>query len=178
MTQSLSPTLAVGVIVRPHGVRGEVKVQPLTDRPGDWLSIRSVSWKTRDGAQVTRRVKQNRVQGEQVIVQIEGIYDRNEAELMRGTELYVAREEAPIPEEGSYFIVDIIGCDVVDADGNVLGTVNDVYQPGGNDVYELSTPKGPAMLPAVRQVIRNVDVAARRIEVDAARFAEVTVYED
>ena len=50
MTQSLSPTLAVGVIVRPHGIRGEVKIQPLTDRAEDWLDLRAVEWTDRQGA--------------------------------------------------------------------------------------------------------------------------------
>ena len=178
MTQSLSPTLAVGVIVRPHGVRGEVKIQPLTDTPADWLSIRTVEWTARDGSTVSRRVKQNRVQGEQVIVTIEGVYDRNAAELLRGTTLSVRREEAPVPAEGSYYIVDLIGCTVRDEEGHALAEITDVLQPGANDVYELKTPKGPAMMPAVRAVIRGVDIAARNVTVDAARFDEVTVYED
>ena len=64
MTQSLSPTLAVGVIVRPHGIRGEVKIQPLTDRAEDWLDLRAVEWTDRQGARICRRVKHQRLQGD------------------------------------------------------------------------------------------------------------------
>ena len=178
MTQSLSPTLAVGVIVRPHGVRGEVKIQPMTDSAQDWIHIHVVEWKDKSGALQHRKVKHQRVQGEMVLAQIEGVYDRNAAELMRGTELFVPRDEAPQLEENSYYIVDLIGCTVEDEEGNALGEVKDIYQPGGNDVYELKSAKGVILMPAVRHVIREVKVAERRIVVDATAFAEVAVYED
>ena len=178
MTQSLSPTLAVGVIVRPHGVRGEVKIQPMTDTAADWLHIHVVEWKDRSGQLQHRKVKHQRVQGDMVLAQIEGIYDRNAAELMRGVELYVPRGEAPQLEENSYYIVDLIGCRVEDENGNEIGEVRDVYQPGGNDVYEIKGAKGVILMPAVRHAIHEVAVSERKIVVDAVAFAEVAVYED
>lgn len=178
MTQSLSPTLAVGVIVRPHGVRGEVKIQPMTDSAQDWLSIHVVEWKDKSGQLQHRKVKHQRVQGDMVLAQIEGIYDRNAAELMRGTELFVPRDEAPQLEENSYYIVDLIGCRVEDENGELLGEIRDVYQPGGNDVYEIKGKKGVILMPAVRHAIREVLISERRMVVDASAFAEVAVYED
>ena len=178
MTQSLSPTLAVGVIVRPHGIRGEVKIQPLTDRAEDWLDLRAVEWTDRQGARICRRVKHQRLQGGMVIAQLEGVYDRDAAEALRGTELKVPREQAPQLEQGSYYIVDLIGCQVEDESGRLLGQVTEVHQPGGNDVYELHGPGGVYLMPAIREVIRQVDVEQRRIVVDSVRFSEVAVHED
>ncbi len=178
MTQSLSPTLAVGVIVRPHGIRGEVKIQPLTDRAEDWLSLHTVEWTDRQGTRLCRRVKHQRLQGEMVIAQLEGVYDRDAAEALRGTELRVPRGQAPQLEQDSYYIVDLIGCQVEDENGVLLGQVAEVHQPGSNDVYEIHGPQGVYLMPAIRQVISQVDVEQRRILVDSVRFSEVAVHED
>ncbi len=178
MTQSLSPTLAVGVIVRAHGIRGEVKIQPLTDQAEDWLSLHAVEWTDRQGARVCRRVKHQRLQGSMVIAQLEGVYDRNAAETLRETELRVPRGQAPQLEQDRYYIVDLIGCQVEDETGAQLGQVTEVHQPGGNDVYEIHGNQGVYLMPAIRQVIREVDVKQRRILVDSVRFSEVAVHED
>jgi 16S rRNA processing protein RimM len=178
MTQPLSPTLAVGVIVRAHGIRGEVKIQPLTDSPREWQTLRQVEFTDKSGAACRRKVKQQRVQGNLVIAQIEGVYDRDQAEALRGTQLFVPREQGPVLEEGSYFIVDLIGCRVEDQSGKVLGTIGEVFQPGANDVYAVESEKGTFLLPAIRQVIRRVDIPGRRIIVDGDRLDEVAVYED
>ena len=77
--------------------------------------------------------------------------------------------------ENETFICDLIGCKAVDRQGNELGTVTDVLQPGGNDVYVIQTPKGEMLLPALMHVVPKVDTANGRITINEDRLPEVAV---
>ena len=104
------------------------------------------------------------------MLRLYGIDDRDQAELYRGSMLEIPREKAIDLPEDSYFIGDLIGCQVIEEleDGTEapLGKVTDVLQTGGNDVYQVMTPeKIQMLLPAIKQVVRHVDVAQGIIRV-------------
>ena len=101
--------------------------------------------------------------------------DRDAAEKQRGLVLYVDRAHARELDENETFICDIIGCHAVTLDGEELGVVKDVLQPGGNDVYVIKTSKGEMLLPALRHVVPQIDVAQQKMYVDATRLPEVAV---
>lgn len=165
--------LCIGVIVKAQGIRGEVKVQPLTDDPRRFTALETVYLDDRGTRSL--QVQSARAAAGWAYLKIAGVDDRDAAETLRGTRLYVDRAHAVSLEADTYFVVDLIGCDVVDLSGARVGEIADVLQPGGNDVYVVKGPGGERLIPAIRQVVRAVDVAAGVVTVDAAMLAEEEV---
>lgn len=173
----LSEYLLIGEITKPQGIAGEVKVQPLTDDPNRFLNLATVFVKAGD-AYEERPVASVRVAGGYAYLAFPGVDGRDKAEAMRGVKLYVDRARAVKLSEDESFICDLIGCRAADTNGNEIGTLADVLQPGGTDVYVFDTPKGRMLMPALKAAIPVVDVAARRIVLDADKLAEVAFFED
>ena len=159
MTEEL---LAVGRIARAHGVRGEVAVQPLTEvesrfAPGSALRLE-------DGR--TLRVQGSRGHGHRLLVKFEEIDGRTEAEALRGSVLLVPQESAPPIEDGDRFWVhQVVGLRVVTDRGQDLGRVKDVLSAPGNDVWVVDTQDGEMLIPAIRDVVSEVDLAGGRLTV-------------
>ena len=171
----LQPYLAIGQVVKPQGVRGEVKVKPLTDDPRRFLDLTQVLM--RDGeAYQPRAIGCTRVHDGFAYLQFEGAQDREAAEALRGMLLFVDRANAVPLDEDTNYIVDLVGCEVFDTQQKPIGTLAEVLQPGANDVYVIHTPKGELMIPALKRVVPVVDVAARRIVIDEGVLPEVAVY--
>ena len=171
----LQPYLSVGQVIKPQGVRGEVKVKPLTDDPRRFLDLTQVF--VREGeAYLPREMCCTRVHDGFAYLQFEGVGDREAAEALRGVLLYVDRgNAAPLPEDAHY-IVDLVGCEVFDTRGERIGVLAEVLQPGASDVYVIDTPRGQLLIPALKRVVPEVDVAARRITIDERVLPEVAVY--
>ena len=154
--------IAVARITTPHGVRGEVKLQPLTDFPHRFADTEFLLLE--DG---TRMVLESaRLQKDTVLAKFRGM-DTPEAWIpFRRHELYVTEDTLmPLPE-GQYYIHQIVGLEVVDEQGVVLGRVDDVLQTGSNDVYVVKTAESKELLlPAIDTVVRRIDMAARRMVV-------------
>ena len=174
-----SEYLMIGEVLRPQGVRGQVKVRPDTDDPARFLALEQVYLKTENGF-VPCPISQTEVRADGfVYCVLADAADRNAAEAQRGWMLYIDRAHAVPLGEGQYFISDLIGCAVQDRQGNTLGAVRDVLQPGANDVYEIALAGGGTMyLPVLPFVILHVDVRAGVITVDESRLPEVAVRED
>ena len=165
----MTETLTVGMIVKPQGIRGELKVKPFTDRAEDFHAFRRVFL---DGEEY--KVLSVRTGGGAVFLGLKGVADRNAAELLRGKEVVVLRSDAPEPEEGRYYIADLLGCDIVTEQGKILGTLKDVRQ-AATDVYTLFDGARDILFPAADGVVLSVDVEGGRITVDEKRFYEVAV---
>jgi 16S rRNA processing protein RimM len=173
----LSDYLLIGEIVKPQGILGEVKVQPYTDDPNRFLDLEKVYVKSGD-SYVLKPLGKTRVSGGYAYISFPGVDDREKAEAMRGTQLYVDRANAVKLAEDETFICDLIGCQAVDTQGNIVGTLADVLQPGAADVYVFDTPKGRLLMPALKAVIPLVDVVGRKIVLDADKLQEVAFFED
>lgn len=150
--------LRVGVISSAHGIRGEVNVFPTTDEPemfASWKTLQLVDKKQSRcvhvlGAKYFKNM---------VILHLEEITDRNQAELLRQAELYITRDQAAPCGEHENFITDLIGLAVETEDGETIGACTDVFQTGANDVYEIELKDGRRVLfPAIRSCILNVDL--------------------
>ena len=150
--------LKVGVIVRAHGLRGEVKVYPTTDEPERFLELSGVIL---DNGKVRRELTIENVRffKNLVIVKFEEINDCNEAEGYRQAELWIPREEGAALLEDEYYIADLLGMKVILEDGSDLGVLKDVLETGANDVYVVKTAQGrEVLLPAIHECILDVDV--------------------
>ncbi|MCM1545760.1 MAG: ribosome maturation factor RimM [Clostridiales bacterium] len=163
--------LTIAQIVKPQGIRGELKVLAMTDFPEDLQSFVRVYV----GGNAYKILKVRPAGGNCAFVTLSGIADRNAAETLRGLDITALREDAPALPEDTYYIADIIGCTVVDEKGRIYGEVTSIT-PARTDIYELETPNGKALtFPAVQGLITDIDVAARRVTVVGARMKEVAL---
>lgn len=161
--------LIVGEVLKPQGIRGELKVKPFTDAAEDFASFRRVFI---GGTEY--RVLSVRTGGGAVFLNLRGVPDRNAAELLRGRQLVVRREDAPPLEEGRYYIADLLGCEVVTASGKRLGTLTDV-RSAATDIYTLRSDGREVMFPVAEGVVVRAEPENGRIVVDEKRFYEVAV---
>ena len=162
--------LKIGLILKPQGIRGEIKVLPLTDDPHRFIGLKQ-AFLSEEKKPV--RIMGARVGKDAVYLFLEKIYDRTAAESVRGQFIYIDREHAVKLPEGRYFIADLIGCEAVDLNGNRLGILKEVLQPGANDVYIVQRPDGSELLiPVVDAFIKDIDIKSRKITVDASMLQE------
>ena len=138
---TLSTHLLIGEVLKPQGIRGEIKVKPITCDPERFYDLEQVFFARGDAYQPVK-VRSARVDANGAYLLLEGVSDRNQAETLRGELLYVDREHAVQLPEDAEFICDLIGCHGADSEGRDLGELTDVMQPGGNDVYVFNGPLG------------------------------------
>ncbi len=150
--------LVVGQIVRPHGVRGEVGMKIMTAYPERLAQLKKLYVGPDHKPYAVKRMRRHM---DGVIIHLEGISDRNEAETLRGLFVYVHIDDAVPLEEGEYYLFQIEGMRVVTDTGQELGHLTDVIETGANDVYVVTTPDNQEiLLPAIPQVILQVDTTA------------------
>jgi len=172
--------LRIGVVLKPQGVKGELKVQPLTDDPHRFAALKEVYIESKNGGHTPVGVASVSVREDAVYLTLTGVNDRNDAERLRNTYLCVDRSHAVKLPKGRYFVCDLIGCKVVDTNGCELGTLSDVLQTGAADVYAVrgASKDKNFMVPALKKLLHSVDVEAKCIILDAEVLPQVAVYED
>ena len=162
-------TIVIGEVLKPQGIRGEIKVRPLLDDAADMRRFRRVFVGGEE-----YKVLSCRTDAQAAYLALSGVADRNAAEKLRGRELEALRAEAPAPADGRYYIVDIVGCAVVTEQGETLGAIADVL-PAHTDVYVMREGAREFLFPAADGVVVDVDVENSRIVVDKKRLFEVMV---
>jgi 16S rRNA processing protein RimM len=164
--------LKVGLAVKPHGVRGALRVLLLTHDPKRVYELKRV-FLEKDGFYEERRVESASQNGDDMAtVKLEGIDTREQAEAFRGRYFYIDREHAVKLPKGSYFIADLIGCEVADGSGRVFGKVADVMQTGANDVYVVRGQR-EYLMPAIKALVKDVSIPEKRILIDEEAYREV-----
>ena len=170
-----SEYLRVGQIVRAHGVHGDVKIIPLTDDPARFRALKTAYLETA-GAYAPVAVTGIRFQPDAVLLHLEGCDTVERAEALKNAYLCVNRSNAVKLKKDTYFVADLIGCDTFDSNGTAYGKLTDVLETGANDVYEIEN--GKLLVPALKRVLREVDVENGRIVFDAAVLEEVGCFAD
>ena len=165
--------LKVGLIVKPQGIKGELKVQPLTDDINRFKKLKEVII---DGKNY--RVTSAIIAGNAVLLSIFGIIDRDTAETFRGKFICVDREHAVPLEEGRYFIADIIGCTLKTDHDSLVGEIVDVIS-ANTDIFTVKCTDGVIMrFPFLKDAIVNIDTENKLIVVKAKRLSEISCYEN
>lgn len=161
----LPERVAVGRVLRPHGVRGEVVVEVLSDVPDRLDPGRRVwaSWEGRPSRQL--RVDAHRPHKSGALVRFAGIEDRDLAEELRDAWLEVDRSEVPDAPEGTYYWYQLLGCRC-SAGGEDLGEVTDLVEDGGGLLLVVSKGGRQVPIPFVQSFLKEVDVERGRIELD------------
>lgn len=155
--------LKIGQITSAHGVKGELKIYPLTDNVKRFSKLSFVYF------EVAGEYKKVEVQSvkyikELVILKLNGINDMNEALKYKDAYIYVDRENAVKLPDDSYFISDLVDMDVNTLDGDYIGKITSVFSTGSNDVYDIKCLDGKSVLiPAIKDVIISVDVENKKM---------------
>jgi 16S rRNA processing protein RimM len=140
-----------------HGIRGEIKCRIVTDFPA--RRFRRGNAVVVDG--VSHTIQAARVQGMTVLLKLEDIADRDAAETFRAKEIQIRVEDAVALPKGQYFWHQVIGMRVEDATTHeALGEVTDILETGANDVYVVRGGRGEILLPAIKDVVKEIDPAA------------------
>ncbi|MDP4992205.1 MAG: ribosome maturation factor RimM [Marivita lacus] len=161
----MSEKICVGAIAGAFGVRGEVRLKSFTAIPEDIASYAPLE--SEDGTRsfsvkVTRQVKNG------LAARLSGITTKEEADALRGTQLFVPRDRLPSLPDDEFYHTDLIGLEVTDTGGAPLGKVLSVINNGADDLLELSAPgqKQTVLLPFTKAVVPTVDLAQGRIVAD------------
>ena len=148
--------LETGKITGTHGVRGEMRVHPWCDSPEFLTEFKRLYLD--DKGEEYIKVVRSRAHGNMVIMKAEGVDTIEQAEKLRNKVLYISRKDAKL-DDGAYFVQDIIDCRVIDADsGKEYGTLSDVSQTGANDVWHIATESGEVLIPAIPDVVQDIDI--------------------
>ena len=148
--------LELGQIVGTHGIKGEIRVNPWCDSPDFAKGFKTVYFDNK-GAQSVK-VTACRPHGNIILMKLEDINSINDAEKLKNRMLYIKRDDANLPE-GTWFIEELIGCEVFDADdAKLYGRISDVSPTGANDVWHIKDNDVEYLIPAIPDVIDEVDV--------------------
>ena len=143
--------IRVGVIINTFGVKGEVKIYPDIDY---FDELERVFIKDKE-----YKIEKLRDQKGIIIAKFEGIDDINQIENLKNEEVMITLEDRPELPEGKHYVGDLLGLEVITEDGQVLGTLDNIYNTGANDIYEV----GEILLPATDEVIKQIDMENKKI---------------
>lgn len=153
--------ILIGKIVNVVGLKGEVKVYNYSDSPDIYESTEAVYVGER-----LIKTENVRLQKNMVILKLQGVSDRNEAESLRGQEIFVTEKDLPQLPLGQFYVRDLIGLAVKEASGEMLGYVTDVIQNTAQDIFEVRTDSGKEILiPNVPQFVLDIDMEKGQIQV-------------
>jgi len=168
---SESPVV-VGKLGRARGLEGDIYITPMTDFPERFADLEAILVQSRDGWESYRIARNDFISGRPV-VRFEGINTPEEASRMTNRLLAVPREEVFGLPEGSYYVFDLIGSEVIDESGEMIGRLVDVQRYPANDVYVIMAADNRRMvLAAVAEFVRDVDVEARKITISRAGLVD------
>ncbi len=166
----------LGRILKPQGIKGEVKVQAFTDDLSRFSYLPHAFWDAQGAERVA--VIAARTDAQYAYLLLEGIQTRDDAEKLRGRMLYIDRAHAAKLPEGRHYIEDLIGMEMRDAEGTTLGTLKEILQHGAADVYVVTLVQGGTlMFPCVQDVIIERAVEQGFFVVNSEKLTEVGVYD-
>lgn len=159
----MTSELEIGQIINTFGIKGEVKVKPFTEdiRRFDKLKKVNIQQKNSKKEYEIENVKYHK---EMVILKLKGIDKIEQAELLKNSYLKIDRNDEEPLEKGTYYIVDLLGLSVYTDENILLGTLDDIYNTGSNDIYVVKDELGKqTLLPAIQDVIKQIDMENKKI---------------
>jgi len=160
----LNKPLVIGRIGSPYGVQGWLKVTSYTDPPENILSYQPwyINFK---GQWQELPVNQTQLRHKDILIQIDGYADRDQARIFTGIEIVIERNQLPSLSEDEYYWADLEGLTVITIQGQILGTVSELFSTGSNDVLVVKGEK-KRLIPYLTDVILKVDLINKTIQVD------------
>ena len=157
--------LEIGQIVNTFGIKGMVKIKPFTDDITRFDRLEKV-YVEKNKQKKEYEIEEVKYHKEMVLIKFKGINNPEEAELLRNSYLKVNRKDEPELEEGTYYIVDLLGLPVYSDEGELLGKVDDIFNNGSSDIYVVKNELGKQiLLPAISDVIKEINLEQEKIVV-------------
>lgn len=166
----------IAEILRPHGIKGELKIKSHSEDIDNLMQVRQLYIKENSGYYPIA-VEGFRLHSGDILIQLQNVYDRSAAERYRGVSLYIAREDASPLAEGEFYISDIIGLPLTDRQGHSLGTLQDVLTSYATNIYQVKTPQGMMLFPAIDSVFSEVNLEKGVIVLNEEILREIATYE-
>ena len=155
--------LEIGQIVNTFGIKGMIKVQPFTDDIEQFENLKTIYIKNKS-EQKEYEIEEVKYHKNMILLKLKGVNTIEEANYLRQSYLLKDREKEEPLEEGTYYIVDLLGLEVYDDNGNLLGTLEDIFNTGSNDIYVVKNELGKQiLLPAISEVIKEIDIKNKKI---------------
>lgn len=155
--------MALGRIAAPFGVRGEIKLEPYADFPERYAALRDVTAVLPNGERRPLRAMGARKHKTHILMRFEGVGDADAAEALRGAIVVIPLSRRAELPPGYYYVSDLIGLEIVTTAGERIGPITDVWKTPASDVYVCAR----GSVPAVKEYVRDVDMARRRVVVAA-----------
>jgi len=158
--------IAFGRVVGAHGLRGAVRVR--RDNPDSDPELVQRLFMERDGTMAEHRVRSSARAGRGALkVELEGIETVDQAQALRGTELYVAIDDLPPAQDNEFYYYQVIGLPVETTGGRLLGCIDEIFFNGANDVWVVKNGTGEVLIPVIDDVVRRIDLEGRRVIIEA-----------
>ena len=161
----------IGKIVRPHGIKGAVRAETYTSNPQRFKKLKEVIIDSKTMAVESVSIDPSNF----MLIKLVGIDTMDDAEKLRNKNVVIKRSQLPEPENGTYYIDDLIGSDVL-VDGDKIGILTKIEQFGSADVYEVTLEQGTVNFPAIKDVFSYVDVKKGVINLKGYIFSRICVY--
>jgi 16S rRNA processing protein RimM len=158
--------LLVGKIIGAHGRKGACKVYAYAESPSIFQANRPLLLRETSGRERTCRVSESKPHARSILLSLQGITNRNQAEALIGSKLFVKRSSLPPLEAGTYYWFEIIGMAVTTIQGEDLGRVETIIETGSNDVFVVRRDDREVLVPALAAVVVEIDTIKRRMRVD------------
>ena len=157
------PNLEIGQIVNTFGIKGIVKVKPFTDDINRFDNLKTV-YIEKNNTQKEYEIEEVKYHKDMVLIKFKGVDTVEQAELLRNAYLTISRDSVEKLEEGRYYIVDMLGLEVYTDEQVLLGTLDDIFNTGSNDIYVVKDKQGKQiLLPAIQDVIKQIDMENRKM---------------
>ena len=159
--------IAIGKVSKPIGTRGEVKILPLTDEMQRFVHLHSVYLGYHEAKTELINILNVRIDSRQIVLSVQGIETVEEAKKITGCYLLVQKENAVQLKDGCYFIDDVIGCEVLTEEQKNVGVITDLLTLPMNDVWVVRKGTKEFLIPAVKSIIRQVDIENKCVTIHA-----------
>ena len=159
--------IAVGIIRRAHGIRGEVSVEPWTDSPDRFRELRTVTLVSPDEVEeLTTEIESSRDHGGRALVKFSGIDSPEATRALHGWTIEIPESDARKLAPDEYFLHDLVGLTLIDREGKTRGVVKEAYEGGGGLLLNVAGPKGQFEVPFAKSICTEIDLPGKRIVVD------------
>ena len=165
--ESSPDRVEIGIIINTFGIKGEVKVMPLTDEPADFSDFTRIYLGRPGEEAIEYSVRKARPHKKWVILRLEGVDSRDEAVKLRDLNIYVPRDDLAVLPNGTYLETDLEGMEVYTTNGELIGVISDILKTPANDVYQIRGEGGRELLiPAIKDVIKDIDVESNKMVIE------------
>ena len=157
------PNLEIGQIVNTFGIKGMVKVKPFTDDIRRFDELKKV-YVEKNSNKKEYEIEDVKYHKNMVLIKFKSIENIEQAERLRNSYLTISRNSAEELEEGRYYVVDLLGLEVYTDEQILLGTLEDIFNTGSNDIYVVKNEEGKQiLLPAIQDVIKKIDIENKKV---------------